>query len=278
MGNVYKNIEALCKEDGIKIGTLCSELGISRGTLGDLKAGRTKQLSRDILAKIACYFDVPEYKLAGDTPLDYCRKCGCQYNITEQEEGIRHDHRHAAWEKAVQTFGFCWTYIHRERMKANARGRMEAEPLSEDEYINEQLTVFKALFSRSLEASHYHLAHVDFPTYVAMSLAQNQWKKKLPSHIYEKMVAVYGTQPGMPQGTYYLVSSDPESFFSSYDANMKDEIQKMNFHISDTDPQIEELHTYTDQLNAQGLERLNRYAEDLTQIPLYQKKTTSSGR
>lgn len=42
--------------------------------------------------------------------------------------------------------------------------------------------------------------------------------------------------------------------------------------ISDSDPQINELLGYANQLNAQGKERLCRYAEDLTRISDYRKK------
>lgn len=45
--------------------------------------------------------------------------------------------------------------------------------------------------------------------------------------------------------------------------------------ISDTDPQLSELLGYAARLNAQGKERLCRYAEELTCIPGYQ---AGSGR
>lgn len=58
MYDMYGIIEQLCSGKGIKPGKLCSELGISRGTLGDLKAGRTKKLSAENVSKIANYFGV----------------------------------------------------------------------------------------------------------------------------------------------------------------------------------------------------------------------------
>lgn len=42
--------------------------------------------------------------------------------------------------------------------------------------------------------------------------------------------------------------------------------------VTKTDPQIDELLSLANQLNAQGKERLCRYAEDLTGNPIYQKK------
>lgn len=65
MDNMYGIIERLCAERGIKIGKLCAELKISRGVIGDLKAGRTKQLSATNMGKIADYFDVTTDFLLG---------------------------------------------------------------------------------------------------------------------------------------------------------------------------------------------------------------------
>lgn len=48
-------------------------------------------------------------------------------------------------------------------------------------------------------------------------------------------------------------------------------VNEMSMGISDTDPQVGELLGYTIQLNAQGKERLCRYAEDLVASGKYQK-------
>lgn len=66
MSNMYGIIEELCTRNGIKPGRLCSELSISRGTLGDLKAGRTKSLSMEVVTKIAGYFSVSTDYLLGN--------------------------------------------------------------------------------------------------------------------------------------------------------------------------------------------------------------------
>lgn len=58
MSEMYGRIEELCKSNGISIGKMCTELGVSRGTMGDLNAGRTKKLSADNVSKIAAYFSV----------------------------------------------------------------------------------------------------------------------------------------------------------------------------------------------------------------------------
>lgn len=67
MCKMYGTIEALCEIRGIKPGKMCTELGISRGTMSDLKAGRTKKLSAENIEKISKYFGVStDYLLTGE--------------------------------------------------------------------------------------------------------------------------------------------------------------------------------------------------------------------
>ncbi len=69
MYTMYTTIEALCEARGIRIGKLCADLKISRGVMGDLKSGRTRNLGSENLQKIASYFDVStDYLLTGHTP------------------------------------------------------------------------------------------------------------------------------------------------------------------------------------------------------------------
>lgn len=67
MYKMYNIIEELCRGKNIKVGKMCSDLDISRGIIGDLKAGRTKTLSAQNLAKISDYFGVTtDYLLTGE--------------------------------------------------------------------------------------------------------------------------------------------------------------------------------------------------------------------
>lgn len=65
MSDLYKRIDALCKERNINITTMCKESGASRGSLSDLKFGRKQNLSIDTLAKISSYFGVSVDYLTG---------------------------------------------------------------------------------------------------------------------------------------------------------------------------------------------------------------------
>lgn len=67
MSDLYSNIHALCEKEGIIDGTLCSNIGIRRSFISELKAGRTKSLSTEVLSKIAAYFNVSvDYLLTGN--------------------------------------------------------------------------------------------------------------------------------------------------------------------------------------------------------------------
>ena len=66
MYNMYRQIEELCTDRGIKPGRMCADLEISRGIMSDLKAGRTKRLSAENLSKVATYLGVSVDYLLGN--------------------------------------------------------------------------------------------------------------------------------------------------------------------------------------------------------------------
>lgn len=68
MNEMYKRIEALCKQRNINITKLCKDAGIPRGNLTDLKMGRTVALSTKSLQKISTYFDIRMDYLLGTEP------------------------------------------------------------------------------------------------------------------------------------------------------------------------------------------------------------------
>ena len=66
MGNLYKNIVALCQQKGISGAKMCTEVGISKGLLTDLKMGRRTGVSAVTAQKIAAYFGVTVGYLLGE--------------------------------------------------------------------------------------------------------------------------------------------------------------------------------------------------------------------
>lgn len=62
---MYTAIEILCKRRNVTITEMCRESGASRGSLTDLKKGRTETLSSETMRKIADYFGVSIDELLG---------------------------------------------------------------------------------------------------------------------------------------------------------------------------------------------------------------------
>ncbi len=69
MSVLYKRIEELCEQRGIKVGKMCRDIGIQRSIMGNLSSGKSKSLSTKTLEKLSIYFGVPlEYFLDSGTP------------------------------------------------------------------------------------------------------------------------------------------------------------------------------------------------------------------
>lgn len=66
MSDLYKRIEDLCKEKGVTITEMCRVSGAPRGSLSDLKAGKTTRLNTATLSKITKYFGVSVDYLLGN--------------------------------------------------------------------------------------------------------------------------------------------------------------------------------------------------------------------
>lgn len=206
----YDNFIRICAERKESPSGVAKKIGLSNAAANGWKNG--KKPSEVTLEKLSQYFGVPVSKLLdseSDSPIIYCNDCGLRYNAQDPEEVARHSERHIAWQKAVDKFGFCWTYEYRETQKADARNKISDGDISDKEHIDAQTTVFKALFSRSLSANNYDLCHVNFEDYVAMLLNQDFWRQRIPPRIYEKMVEMYGIKPGISEGTYYQLKKTP---------------------------------------------------------------------
>lgn len=212
MSDLYKTIMSLCDSKGISGYRLCKSVGIQPSILTDLKMGRQSGLSAQNADKIASFFGITVSQLlnsAVDNPVVYCADCGLHYNAQDPEEVVQHTDRHIAWQKAVDKYGFCWPYAFREEKKSAARSDIASGTLTDDEYVDAQINIFKALFSRSLEGCGYDLRHAKFEDYVAMILNQDTWKNELPLSVYMKISTRFGVRSGMPSGSYYQIKKAP---------------------------------------------------------------------
>lgn len=68
MSDLYNRIEALCAQRGINITEMCRSAGASRGSLTDLKKGRTNSLNAATLSKLSAYFEISVDALLGSVP------------------------------------------------------------------------------------------------------------------------------------------------------------------------------------------------------------------
>lgn len=204
----YDEYIRLCNEKGMSPTAIAKEIGLSGAHVTKWKNGSTP--TDATIYRICDHFGL-SYDYFDQDKVVTCSGCGFRYNRDDLEEVAAHAKHHRKWEYAIERFGFCWSNIDRERKKAAARNRIADGGLTDSEHFDAQITVFKALFSRSLENADYSTAHVDFATYVAMMLNQDQWKRKIDPHIYNLLVEDYGTKPGIQEGTYYAVPSLPDA-------------------------------------------------------------------
>jgi transcriptional regulator with XRE-family HTH domain len=66
MADLYKILDSLCKDRGIKGGRMCTDLGISKSLMTDLKSGRKKGVNAETAQKLASYFGVSVGYLLGE--------------------------------------------------------------------------------------------------------------------------------------------------------------------------------------------------------------------
>lgn len=205
--DLYERVKNAAKSKKVSINKMEQDLGFARSYISKF---RNITPSGDVLNKIADYLDVPIEYLVEDKGLVRCKECGMEYYSPDVDECRLHEMNHKAWQKAVLVFGFCWPYSLREKNKAAARNKLASGSLALEEKIEANIEVFKALFSRSLEANNYDLHHVYFREYVSMLLYQEQFKKNIDIETYSELVAEYGAKEGIEEGTtYYIVPETP---------------------------------------------------------------------
>lgn len=95
MSELYNRIEELCKKHGTNITAMCKESGAPRGSLSDLKMGRTERLNTTTLSKIGDYFGVSvgfligqeDAKKPADQKVDGLRGKG-YYELTPENQAM----------------------------------------------------------------------------------------------------------------------------------------------------------------------------------------------
>lgn len=208
---MYEIFSKLLESQNLKAADVCRGTGLPSSLFSEWKKGKSTP-KQDKLDLIANFFKVDTRIFKSSEYHGLCFDCGMHYISSDKKSIAQHEQHHRAWEKAVKKFGFCWTYNVRENAKAIARNKLAKGNLSIDERVEANIEVFKALFSRSLEANEYDFRHVDFNQYVPMLLYQEQFKKLIDKEVYDVLVKKYGTSKGIKEGeTYYYIPEDNES-------------------------------------------------------------------
>lgn len=206
--DLYEKVKNAAKSKKVSINKLEQDLGFARSYISKF---RNITPSGDVLNKIADYLDIPIESLVENKGLIRCKECGMEYYSPDIDDCKLHEINHKAWEKAVLIFGFCWPYSLREKNKADAKNKLANKELTLDEKFEANITIFRALFSRSLEVNKYDLRHVYFKDYISMLLYQEQFKKSIDTETYRNLAAEYGVKEGIEEGTSYYIISEPSS-------------------------------------------------------------------
>lgn len=178
MSNMYKRIDALCKNSYMTVTDLCRELKIGRSSLSELSRGRSQKLNAVSTAKIAEYFGVsPSYLTEG---------------IPE------------AFSKHIIS-----DYPKREQIKAENRNIVNhPEIYSLQERIEAQIKIFECLFSRSYIQQGYDPNHVTFDEYISLLLGQEHTKENMDLDLFNALTMKYGKKKGMKEGTSYALNNN----------------------------------------------------------------------
>jgi len=225
-----EGIRVLRTVNGMTQAELASKLQIAQNTLSNWENGN-REPDADTLAQIARLFGVSVDMILQIHYQDgMCPECGLRYVPSVPQDEKEHNTQHAQWQEAVKRFGFCWPYAIREAVKSTAYTAIYSGELTSEASIECYTNLYKAWFSRSLEASGYCLSHVDFSRYVAMLLNQKRILDLLPQNIGNEMMKRFGKMDGITEGTYYSVPSCRKK------RTVADEVVHRKYTVSIVDP------------------------------------------
>ena len=83
MNDLYKRIETLCSRKGVTVTQMCREAGVSRGSITDLKCGRSETLSMKTISKLSEYFEIPSDYFTNEKGKEMLLEI--EYNISDTD-------------------------------------------------------------------------------------------------------------------------------------------------------------------------------------------------
>lgn len=234
---MYEIFEMLLKEHGVTAYRVSKETGVTTATLTSWKQGKYTP-KPEKLQKIADYFGVTlDYLMTGNETQELlytCPDCGLSYHANQAEDCNYHTFHHKAWKKAVEKFGelYCNSAINEKIKEENRTIRNNLNNTINDRY-NAELKVLRCLYSRSVSATDFNLEHVSFDEYVAMMMNTEKYRNKLGNDLSEKLIAKYGTLPGIENGeTYYHIPSNIRQLSQKDNRDIKKDLEKLMKKLS----------------------------------------------
>lgn len=206
----YDKLKELCDEKGVKPSRVAVECGFSKGTVSHWKNDGTVP-QREILLKIAEFFDVPVDHLLGNIESRYIEKecdiCGMRYNANDEHSVLDHYNLHSKFITARKYFGEHWVLNYKEEEKRKEQCWAiikNANDYNDSFLFTAAVDLYGAWFSHSLHCNDYNLNHPKINDFIAMMLYQPHQKKivldKLPKQVQEMLLSTYGEKPGIEDG------------------------------------------------------------------------------
>ncbi|OOM75114.1 HTH-type transcriptional regulator Xre [Clostridium puniceum] len=247
-----ERIKLLRKDYKTTQADLAEHLGFKGPSAIGMVERNERELSFEMLSKIATYFHVSTDYLIGKTEMVVCPECGSMYSPLYIESCEEHEITHNNYLNFKEKNKLL-DYYDIEKIKEECRLIFKSKDLSSDKKYNTALEYFKCYFTRSVVASDYSPNHVNFNDFVAMLLNQKRGlAKSIPIDIFNILVSQFGKKDGIPDGESY----GPLKIINR--ENTKEEVILLsNYEI----------------LNDTGKEKLIEYSNDLIETPKYVEKT-----
>lgn len=197
MNSVGSRIKSLRLNKDLNQLDLCNELNkkydtnINKGMISKWENDKDEP-SMKYLRNISDYFNVTLDYLIGNTNDVICDECGTMYSPLSPLQVREHQFRHARWKKAVEKFGFCWTYAITERVKKESIENYNNSKIPFEFKYDSVISYLRALFSESLRKNEFSLNHIDFETYVSRKLIDKDFISSITKDILDKLIDNFG--------------------------------------------------------------------------------------
>lgn len=255
-------IRCLRKYFKLTQGDLAHAVGFkSASAVGMIERGE-REVSFEMLGKLADFFNVTTDFLLGKTDFVKCPICSIEYCPLLDDEFNDHQKIHTNFLKSNLNDDFI-NYNLRKKLKNKSKEVIESNNSSLIDKINSSIDLFKCYYSRSLEASDFNNKHAKLDDFIAMMLNQENTKEYLPPAVYKELVKRYGTKEGIKNGS---------SYFSCNNALL------LNINVPPiktySDDEKKLISNYN-KLNNLGKNKLLEYSNDLIETPKYKDDTDS---